>query len=164
MTSTDRVVARIALPAPGRAVDVSGDGMRGFVAAGSTILVIDVNERSEITRRALGDTGIRGLAVTQDARRLFAVQGGRLRVVRAGSLKLLGSVSLGGGAAARSRSGGADGWLRSCCHAGVSRSSTPPARACCGASGCRARREWQWRRTAARSSRRAARSHRRATS
>src|SRR4051794_16222704 len=54
--SSDRVVQRIALPGPGRAVAVTSDGTRGFVAAGATILVLDVNERTEVTRRTLGST------------------------------------------------------------------------------------------------------------
>ncbi|MEA2223141.1 MAG: hypothetical protein QOH83_1517, partial [Solirubrobacteraceae bacterium] len=94
--STDRVVQRIALPAASLAVAVTSDGARGFVAAGSTILVLDVNERTEVTRRAHGDTPVEGLAVAPDGRRLYAVQGGRLRVLRADTLALLGSISLGG--------------------------------------------------------------------
>ena len=61
--TSDRVVTRLALPAASTAVAVDGDGVRGFVAAGSTVVAIDVNERTETARRSLGGTTIAGLAV-----------------------------------------------------------------------------------------------------
>ena len=84
--TTDRVVTRLALPAASTAVAVDGDGVRGFVAAGSTVIAIDVNQRTETVRRALGGTAIAGLVVSPDGHRLFAVHGRRLRVLRALSL------------------------------------------------------------------------------
>lgn len=94
--SSDRVVARLALPGPGRAVAVSRDGSRGFVAAGATIVAVDVNERTELTRRTHGSAPVTSLAVAPDGRRLYAVQGQRLRILDAATLALRGSVELGG--------------------------------------------------------------------
>src|SRR4051794_3386131 len=94
--TSDRVVARIALPGPGGAVAVSRDGSRGFVAAGATIVAIDVNERTELTRRAHGTAAVTALAVSPDGRRLYAVQGPRLRILDSATLGLRGSVALGG--------------------------------------------------------------------
>ena len=94
--SSDRIVASIALPAPSTAVAVDSDGRRGFVAAGATIVSLDVNERTEITRRSHGSATITGLALSRDGDRLYAVQGTRLRVLRASTLELVGSVGLGG--------------------------------------------------------------------
>ena len=94
--SSDRVAARIGLPAPSMAVAVTSDGTRGFVAAGATVVAIDVNERTEITRRTGGSAAIAGLAVAPDGRRLYAVQGERLRVLRADTLAPAGSVALRG--------------------------------------------------------------------
>jgi len=94
--SSDRVVARLALPGPGGAVAVSHDGSRGFVAAGPTIVVLDVNERTELTRRTHGSAPVTSLAVAPDGRRLYAVQGQRLRILDAATLALRGSVQLGG--------------------------------------------------------------------
>ncbi|MEO6399070.1 MAG: NDP-sugar synthase, partial [Tepidiformaceae bacterium] len=51
---SDAVVARIVLPAPGSAVAVSQNGRRGYVASGTTIIVLDVNERTELARGAYG--------------------------------------------------------------------------------------------------------------
>ena len=94
--SSDQIVARIPLPAPGLAVAVSRDGGRGFVAAGATIVAVDVNERAELVRATHGSAPVTGLAVSRDGRRLYAVQGPRLRVLDASTLGLLGSVPLGG--------------------------------------------------------------------
>ncbi|HEV2777648.1 MAG TPA: hypothetical protein VGV90_18805, partial [Solirubrobacteraceae bacterium] len=94
--TSDRVVTRLALPAASNAVAVDGDGVRGFVAAGSTVVALDVNERTETMRRSLGSATIAGLVVSPDGHRLFAVQGARLRVLRASTLELVGSVALGG--------------------------------------------------------------------
>ena len=93
---SDAVVARIALPAAARAVAVSADGRRGYVAAGRTIVALDVNERTQIARRAYGSAAVDGLAISRDGRRLYAVQGRRLRVLKARTLRLLGSVDLRG--------------------------------------------------------------------
>ncbi|MEA2127255.1 MAG: hypothetical protein QOJ85_146, partial [Solirubrobacteraceae bacterium] len=93
---TDRVVDRIALPGPGSAVAVSGDGSRGFAAAGATIVAIDVNERTELARRKHGTTAVTSLAVSPDGRRLYAVQGPRLDILDSTTLGLRGSVQLGG--------------------------------------------------------------------
>ena len=100
--TSDRVVARIALPGPSTAVAVDGDGARGFVAAGATVVGLDVNERTEIARRALGSATIRGMAVSPDGHRLYAVQGRRLRVLRTSTLAL----KRRGTSAARRRSDG----------------------------------------------------------
>jgi hypothetical protein len=94
--TSDHVVARLALPGPGGAVAVSRDGSRGFVAAGAAIVAIDVNERTELTRRAHGTAAVTSLAVSPDGRRLYAVQGPRLRILDSATLGLRGSVPLGG--------------------------------------------------------------------
>ena len=93
---TDRVVARLAMPATARAVAVSADGRRGYVAAGATVVEIDVNERTELARRAPGSGAISALAVSPNAKRVYAVQGRWLRVLEAGTLRLLASIGLGG--------------------------------------------------------------------
>jgi Ca2+-binding RTX toxin-like protein len=93
---SDRVVARIALPGPGSAVAVSRDGSRGFAAAGATIVAIDVNERTELTRRTHGTTAVTSLVVSPDGRRLYAVQGPQLRMLDSTTLGLRGSIQLGG--------------------------------------------------------------------
>jgi Ca2+-binding RTX toxin-like protein len=94
--SSDRVVARLALPGAGRAVAVSRDGTQGFAAAGATIVSVDVNERTELTRRTHGSAPVTSLAVSPDGRRLYAIQGPRLRVLDAATLAPRGSVPLGG--------------------------------------------------------------------
>ncbi len=94
--SSRLVAERFAMPGMVRAVAVSADGTRGFAAAGSAVVAIDVNERVELARRRFGGDPIRGLAVAPNGRRLYAVQGGRLRVLRPGSLSQVGSVRLRG--------------------------------------------------------------------
>ena len=94
--SSDDVVARIALPGPGLAVAVAREGSRGFVSAGATIVAIDVNERTEITRNAHGSAPVTSLGLSPDGRRVYAVQGPVLRVLDARTLGLIGSVPLGG--------------------------------------------------------------------
>jgi Ca2+-binding RTX toxin-like protein len=94
--STDQVVARLALPAPSTAVAVDSEGARGFVAAGATIVSLDVNERTESGRVADGGPPVTGLAVSPDGARLYAVQGDRLRVRHADTLALIASVDLKG--------------------------------------------------------------------
>ena len=94
--SSDTVVARMPLPGPSGAVAVNGDGTRGYVAAGAAIVALDVNERTEVSRAVHGSEPVWGLAVSPDGRRLYAVQGERLRVLRATTLELLGSVPLRG--------------------------------------------------------------------
>ncbi|MEA2150838.1 MAG: hypothetical protein QOD69_2668, partial [Solirubrobacteraceae bacterium] len=94
--SSDSVVARIPLPGPGLAVAVTREGSRGFAAAGSTIVAVDVDERTEIARSTHGTAPVTSLGLSPDGRRLYAVQGPRLRVLDARTLGLIGSVALGG--------------------------------------------------------------------
>ena len=91
---SNKVVTRIALPAAGRAVAVSGDGRRGYVAAGATVIALDVNKRTELARRSFGGAPVTALAVSPDRRWLYAVQGRRLRVLRATTLRPLSSIAL----------------------------------------------------------------------
>ena len=46
------VRARLALPGPARAVAISPDGQRGYVAAGNEVVAVDVNARAEARARA----------------------------------------------------------------------------------------------------------------
>ena len=136
---SDTVVARIALPAAARAVAVSADGRRGYVAAHNTIVALDVNERTEIARGTHGSGAISGLAIARNGRRLYAVQGRRLRIFQARTLRLLGSVDLrGSGRAIALRH---DGRLAAVVlDARAGRDGVADAAAgCCGACGSRAR-------------------------
>ena len=94
--SSNAVVARLALPGPARAVAVSRDGQRGYVAAGGDIVVFDVNERAEVSRAPLGLPEISDIELTDGA--LVVAQGRRLALLDPQTLALRAAVGLNGDA------------------------------------------------------------------
>ncbi len=76
----NEVVARLALPGPSRAVAVSRDGNRGYVSAGSEIVALDVNHRSETGRSnwGAGQPEIIDLELARSGDVLYAVRGSQL--------------------------------------------------------------------------------------
>ena len=92
--SSNDVVARLGLPGPARAVAVARDGQRGFVAAGSEIVVFDVNKRAEVVRAPLGPPEISDIELTDTA--LYVVQGRRLAVLDPQTLALRTAIALNG--------------------------------------------------------------------
>ena len=79
----NEVVARLALPGPARAVAVSRDGARGYVSAGSEIVAVDVNTRSETGRSAIGIglPEITDIDLSPVGETLYAVRGSQLVVL-----------------------------------------------------------------------------------
>ncbi|MDQ3850005.1 MAG: hypothetical protein M3296_05250, partial [Actinomycetota bacterium] len=94
--STDRVSARLALPGSARAVAVSPDGQRGYVAAGATIVAFDVNARAESARGGFLGPEISDLELSPRGETLYAVQGPRLLVVDAQTLAVRRTIDLRG--------------------------------------------------------------------
>jgi Ca2+-binding RTX toxin-like protein len=94
--STNEVVARLALPGPARAVVVSRDGQRGFVAAGTDVVVIDVNARTELLRAVVGVDQIADLVLSGTGATLYAIQGRRLVVLDAQTLAAGTAIELRG--------------------------------------------------------------------
>ena len=80
--ATNEVAARLALPGPSRAVAVSRDGERGFVAAGGDIVAVDVNARTELARASLGPPEISDIELSPVGTTLYVVHGRRLAVAR----------------------------------------------------------------------------------
>ena len=79
----NEVVARLALPGPARAVAVSRDGARGYVSAGSEIVAVEVNTRSETGRSAIGIglPEITDIDLSPVGETLYAVRGSQLVVL-----------------------------------------------------------------------------------
>ena len=75
---TNAVAARLALPGPSRAVAISRDGERGFVAAGSDLLAVDVNARTELARVPLGLPEITDIELAPVGTTLYVVHGRQL--------------------------------------------------------------------------------------
>ena len=94
--STNAVVARLALPGASRAVAVSRDGQRGFVAAGSAIVAFDVNTKLELLRTTLGPPDVTDVELSPAGTALYAVQGRRLAVLDPVTLALKSSIALNG--------------------------------------------------------------------
>jgi len=96
--ATNKVVARLALPGPSRAVAISRDGARGYVAAGGQVVATDVDARGELLRSALGP-GLREISdieLSADATTLYAVQGRRVVALDPLTLMLRGEIPLNG--------------------------------------------------------------------
>jgi Ca2+-binding RTX toxin-like protein len=125
---TGGVVARPALPGPSRAVAVSRDGRRAFVAAGTWVAALDLRAIAAEGAQTLGGgTGgappgaigaalppthevgaeVTGVAVSPGGARLYAAAARRLVVLDTRSLRVLKRISLRGtaGALALSRDG-----------------------------------------------------------
>ncbi len=94
--SSNVIVARLALPGPARAVAVSPDGQRGYVAAGSEIVAFDVNGRAEVMRASLGQPDVSDIELTETA--LVVAQGRRLALLDPQTLALQASIALNGDA------------------------------------------------------------------
>jgi Ca2+-binding RTX toxin-like protein len=94
--TTHAVAARIPLPGPARAVAVTRDGQRGFVAAGGEVVAIDVNDRTETGRSQLGGPDIADIRLSASGAVLYAVQGSRLLALDAQTLAPAASVDLRG--------------------------------------------------------------------
>lgn len=92
--STDSVVSRIAMPAPVSAVAASRFGGKGYAAAQSTLIEIEIDTRTEIRRAVLPGAPISQLALTPDGR-LLALQDDRVTIVDPASLTVLRTIALG---------------------------------------------------------------------
>ena len=92
--STQTVVARIAMPGPVSAVATRPAGKTGYAAAGSTLVEIDIDARSETRRVVLAGTPVSQLVTTRDGR-LLALQGDRVTIVDPAGLAAMGSIALG---------------------------------------------------------------------
>ncbi|MDX6678265.1 MAG: hypothetical protein QOE31_2317, partial [Solirubrobacteraceae bacterium] len=94
--STNAVSARLALPGPARAVAITRDGQRAFVAAGGDIVAVDVNAHSELSRVSLGLPEIADIELSPVGTTLYVVQGRRLAALDAATLAVGASVPLNG--------------------------------------------------------------------
>ncbi len=94
--STSDVAGRLALPGPSRALAISRDGQRGFVAAGNEVVAVDVNARAELARSTLGAPAISDLELSPVGTSLYVVQGRRLAVLDPQTLVLRSSIALNG--------------------------------------------------------------------
>ncbi len=91
----DKVVARLHLGAPTRAVAMAPDGSRAFVAVGRRIAAIDLATRA-ITGALDLKGAISSLALTRDGTRLLAARRGAIDVVDTATMALAGAVNLHG--------------------------------------------------------------------
>jgi len=93
---TNEVVARLGLPGPGRAVAISRDGERGFVAAGRDVLAVDVNARTEVARAALGPPEISDVELSPVGTTLYVVHGRRIAALDPATLVERYAIALNG--------------------------------------------------------------------
>ncbi len=96
--SSNALSARLALPGPSRAVAITRDGQRGFVAAGGEVVAVDVNARTELARVSLGLPEISDIELSPVGTTLYAVQGRRLVALDPVTLVAGASVALNGDA------------------------------------------------------------------
>ncbi|MGH2900512.1 MAG: YncE family protein, partial [Solirubrobacteraceae bacterium] len=83
----NEVVARLALPATARAVAVTRDGTRAYVSAGPEVVAVDVNQRMESGRSALGaGPEISDVELSPGGETLYAVRGTQLVALDAQTL------------------------------------------------------------------------------
>ena len=94
--TTNDVVSRLALPGPSRALAVSRDGQRGFVAAGNEVIAVDVNARAELARSTLGPPQITDLELSRVGTSLYVIQGRRMAVLDPQTLVLRSAIALNG--------------------------------------------------------------------
>src|SRR5258708_6689100 len=78
--SSNRVINRTRVPGATRAVAVAADGGRAFVAAGRTVVVMDLMRQAP-TRRVVVGAVIGGLAISADGARLYASRPGGLDIL-----------------------------------------------------------------------------------
>lgn len=95
---SNKVQKRLSLPGPSRAVTITRNGTRGFVAAGSEIVTVDVNDRQESGRSALGGTptDISDVELSPREDTLYVVRGTQLLVLDAATLAPRATVELRG--------------------------------------------------------------------
>jgi len=91
----DKVVARLALGSPTRAVVAAPDGARAFVASGRQITVVDMASRATASTPPLAGTII-SLAISQDGARLLAARRGAIDVLDTATMTPAGSINLKG--------------------------------------------------------------------
>jgi Ca2+-binding RTX toxin-like protein len=94
--SSNVVAARLALPGPSRAVAISRDGQRGFVAAGGDVVAVNVDARSDAGRAPLGLPEISDIELTFAGTTLYVVQGRRLVALDPATLAVRSEVGLNG--------------------------------------------------------------------
>src|SRR4051812_4827729 len=94
--TTRDVAARVALPGPARAVAVTRDGRRGFVAAGPEVVALDVDRRVETGRSPLGGADVADVELAPSGAVLYAVQGSRLLALDPETLAPTAAVELRG--------------------------------------------------------------------
>ena len=92
--STERVVARIAMPGPVTAVAMRPFGGKGYAIAGGTLVELDVDGRGVTRSVALPGLPASQLVTGRDGR-LLALQGDRVTVVDPASLTSVGTIALG---------------------------------------------------------------------
>ncbi len=93
---TNEVAARLALPGPSRAVAISRDGERGFAVAGSEIVAVDVNARTEVGRVALGPPEISDIELAPVGTTLYVVHGRRIAALDPVTLAVRYAIPLNG--------------------------------------------------------------------
>ena len=91
----DKVVARLALGSPTRAVVAAPDGARAFVASGRQITVVDLASRATASAPPLAGAII-SLAISQDGARLLAARRGAIDVFDTATMTPAGSINLKG--------------------------------------------------------------------
>ncbi|MEJ7797764.1 MAG: calcium-binding protein [Solirubrobacteraceae bacterium] len=92
--STDSVVARVAMPGPVTGVATSPFGGKGYAAAGTTVVEIDIDQRTETRRVVLAGAPVSGLVTARDGR-LLALQGDRVTLLDPAGLAPTTSIALG---------------------------------------------------------------------
>jgi len=92
--SSNGVIGRLALPGPARAVAIARDGRRGYVAAGSEVVAVDVNARKEMARTALGLPEITDVVLSRTGTSLYVVRGRQLAVMDAATLAVRSTIDL----------------------------------------------------------------------
>jgi Ca2+-binding RTX toxin-like protein len=107
--TTNQVVARPAMPGPSRAVSITRDGQRAFVAAGNAVAAFDFGmvpaapfpgtPPFTIAARDLGAPAV-GIAVSPGGASLYAAAGQHLLILDAGTLAIRHRVALHGTAVA----------------------------------------------------------------
>jgi YVTN family beta-propeller protein len=95
--TTNKVAARVAVGGRTRAAAVAPDGSRGYVAAGTRVVAIDL-----ATRAIAGAANARGtvtaIAASDDGHRLYAARRGAIDVIDAPTMTVIASIALGANA------------------------------------------------------------------
>lgn len=92
--SSQAVIGRLALPGAARAVAISRDGQRGYVAAGSEVIAVDVNARTEVGRSTLGTRQVSDIEVSREGTLLYVVRGRQLAVLDSATLAVRSTIGL----------------------------------------------------------------------